>query len=90
MTRQSNERNCSGIKAEITLLGLVQKIFPAIEPGNPDKIQILVKGAEDLYREIRIDNLFQDSEGSFVNLKVGDEVEIAISAKLQKAPVEDS
>ena len=76
MPRQSQDGNLVGTKATINLSGLVQEIFRAIEPGEPDKIQILAKGAEDLYREIRVDNLFPDDDGNFVSPKIGDEVEI--------------
>ena len=48
--------------------------------SDPEKAQIAVQGAEDLYREIRIDNELQDRDGEKVKLKPGAEVEVTIEA----------
>lgn len=66
-------------KVTARLSGRVQKIIRSFEPGHPDKVKIVVNGAEELYREIRVDNTFQGQDGDFVNLKLGEEVEITIS-----------
>jgi hypothetical protein len=67
-------------KATVTLPGTVEKIIPSIAPEEPEKVQIAVEGAEDLYREIRIDNTLQDRNGNVVSLKKGAEVEVTIAA----------
>jgi hypothetical protein len=66
-------------KPNVTLPGTVEKIIPAI--GNePEKAQITVEGADDLYREVRIENTFQDADGKQVSLKEGAEVDVTIEA----------
>ena len=68
-------------KASVTLPGTVEKIIPSLDPDEPDKAQIAVEGAEELYREIRIENTLQDEAGNEVSLKKGAEVEVTIAAE---------
>jgi hypothetical protein len=68
-------------KATVTLPGTVEKIIHSIDPDEPDKAQIAVEGAEELYREIRIENTLQDEAGNEVCLKKGAEVEVTIAAE---------
>ncbi|HEY2121464.1 MAG TPA: hypothetical protein VGH37_19940 [Candidatus Acidoferrum sp.] len=84
MTSQARNETGSGNRVTINLSGIVQKIIRGMDAEDPGKIQIVVRGAENLYREIRLDNLFHDEEGNFVNLKLGDEVEITIASKTQE------
>jgi hypothetical protein len=86
MTSPAGNETGSGNKVTINLSGTVQKIIRGIDAEDPEKIQIVVRGAEDLYREIRLDNLFHNEEGNFVNLKLGDEVEITIASKKRRHP----
>ena len=67
-------------KAAVTLPGAVEKIIPPVAPTVPEKAQIAVEGAEEFYREIRIENKLQDPQGKPVALKDGAEVEITIAA----------
>ena len=67
-------------KATKTLSGTVDKIISPIMPGKPEKAQISVDGAEDLYRELRVDNTLEDADGNTVKLKKGAEVEVKIAA----------
>jgi hypothetical protein len=67
-------------KAAVTLPGTVEKIIPAIAPIVPEKAQIRVEGAEDLYQEIRIENKLHDDKGKVVALKEGAEVDVTIEA----------
>lgn len=67
-------------KAGVTLPGKVEKIIPPAHPAEPEKAQINVQGAEDLYREIRIDNVLQNEKGETVRLKQGAEVEVTVEA----------
>jgi hypothetical protein len=67
-------------KPAVTLPGVVEKIIPPAHPSLPEKAQISVEGAEELYREIRVENTLQDGEGNPVVLKEGAEVEITIEA----------
>jgi uncharacterized protein YfaS (alpha-2-macroglobulin family) len=67
-------------KVNVTLPGTVEKIIPAVGEVVPEKAQIQVEGADELYREIRIENKLQDPEGKPVSLKKGDEVDVTIEA----------
>ena len=67
-------------KVNVTLPGTVEKIIPAVGEVVPEKAQIQVEGADELYREIRIENKLQDQEGKPVSLKKGDEVDVTIEA----------
>jgi hypothetical protein len=42
-------------KPSTTLPGTVEKIIKSPDPTEPEKAQITVEGAEELYREVRID-----------------------------------
>ena len=45
------------------LHGTVDKIIKPVVPSEPEKAQIDIKGADDLYREIRIENTLTDEHG---------------------------
>jgi hypothetical protein len=62
------------------LPGIVEKIIKPPHPSLPEKAQITVEGADDLYREIRIENVLKDEDGEKVALKPGAHVEITIEA----------
>jgi hypothetical protein len=68
-------------KPAVTLPGTVEKIIPAIGPSEPEKVQIAVEGADELYREIRVENTLQDEAGHSVSLKNGAQVEVTIEAE---------
>lgn len=68
-------------KAAVTLPGTVEKIIPSPAAEVPEKAQIAVEGAEELYREIRVENKLQDPQGNPVALKKGAEVEVTIAAE---------
>ena len=63
-----------------TLPGTVEKIIKSRDPDEPEKGQIAVEGAEELYREIRIENTLQDEDGKDVALKQGAQVEVTTEA----------
>ena len=77
MTEKSSDR--SG-KPSTTLPGTVEKIIKPPHSSMPEKAQIAVEGADDLYREIRIENTLKDEDGHKVALKVGAPVEVTIEA----------
>ncbi|MFI5073219.1 MAG: hypothetical protein ACHP8A_20305 [Terriglobales bacterium] len=68
-------------KPTVTLPGTVEKIIPSKGPSEPEKAQIAVESADDLYREIRIENTLQDAAGNAVGLKEGAEVDVTIEAE---------
>jgi hypothetical protein len=67
-------------KPSTTLPGVVQKVIPSPHPSVPEKVEIGVKGADNLYREIRVDNALTDKDGDTVRLKRGAEVDVTIQA----------
>jgi uncharacterized protein YfaS (alpha-2-macroglobulin family) len=58
--------------------GYVEKIIKP--PVGPEKAEISVHGADDLYREIRIENRLHDENGKEVKLKQGAHVEVIVEA----------
>jgi hypothetical protein len=67
-------------KPSVKLPGTVEKIIKPAEPGEPEKAQISVEGADDLYREIRIENSLTAKNGDEVGLKPGAEVDVTVEA----------
>jgi hypothetical protein len=74
-------KEVSGENPSTTLPGTVQKIIKSPDPRAPDKAQIGVEGADELYKEIRIDNALTDKDGVEVELKPGAQVEVTIEAE---------
>jgi len=64
-----------------TLHGTVQKIIPSAVPSEPDRAQIAVEGADDLYKELRIENALTDAAGNRVHLKPGAKVQLTVEAE---------
>jgi hypothetical protein len=66
----------------------VEHIIKSAHPSEPEKAQIAVEGADDLYKEIRIENTLTDENGRTVRLKKGAEVEVTVEAdKSETTPV---
>ena len=61
--------------------GKVEKIIPPIMPTEPEKAQISVEEAEDLYREIRVENVVTDDKGERARLKPGASVDVVVEAE---------
>ena len=60
--------------------GTVAKVIKSSHPGQPEKAEIDIHNAEDLYREIRIDNELTDDTGEKASLKQGAEVDVIVEA----------
>jgi hypothetical protein len=58
--------------------GVVRKIIK--HPGEPEKVEISVGGADELYREIRIENTLE-KDGEKVKLKDGAPVDVTVEAE---------
>ena len=67
-------------KPKTTKPGTVKKIIKPPVPFEPEKAEIAVEGADDLYREIRIENTLESDDGKKVKLKQGAEVSVTIEA----------
>jgi hypothetical protein len=71
----------SKTKAVTTLPGRVEKVIrPHPQSGEPEKAQISLEGADQLYKEIRVPNRLTDDKGEMVKLKPGAEVDVTIEA----------
>lgn len=70
-----------------TLPATVERIIKPLNPDEPEKAQLAVDGADDLYREIRIENTLTDEKGREVSLKVGAEVEVIVEAPAEATTV---
>jgi len=49
-------------------------------PSEPEKAQIGIEEADELYREIRVENVVTDEKGKNARLKVGADVDVVIEA----------
>ena len=69
-------------QARTTVPGTVDKIIPILDPNQPEKAQIVVKGAGD--RDLRIENTLIDENGDEVRLKKGAHVQLIVTPKPKK------
>ena len=76
-------------KPSTTLPGTVQKIIKSPDPRDPEKAEIAVEGADELYKEIRIENTLTDEKGNEVQLKVGAQVELTVEAEPEATTAKD-
>ena len=58
----------------------MRKVLKAINPRDTEKAEISVDEADDLYREIRIENVLTDEAGEKVHLKPGAEIDVILEA----------
>lgn len=68
-------------KPSVTLPGTVDKIIPSVSPKEADTVQIGLESPHDLYREVRIENTLTNESGGKVSLKLGEPVEVTITAE---------
>ena len=66
-----------------TLIGTVEKIIKAHVSSEPERAQIVVQGADHLYKELRIENALTDAGGNRVHLKPGATVRLTVEAEPQ-------
>jgi len=69
------------VNPRTTLIGTVEKIIKSPVSSEPEKAQIVVEGAEHLYRELRIENALTDAAGNQVHLKPGAKVQLTVEAE---------
>jgi len=70
-------------KKKKKLTGVVEKIIKSHDPSQPEKAQIRVEGADELYKEIRIDNVVTDDAGKQTRLNKGEPVDLTVEAELE-------
>jgi len=59
--------------------GVVQKIIKHL--NEPEKAEIRIDGADELYREVRIENKLEKDDGEIVKLKQGAPVDVTVEAQ---------
>jgi uncharacterized protein YfaS (alpha-2-macroglobulin family) len=64
-----------------TMPGKVNKIISSPHTSQPEKVQIAVDGADQRYRNLRIENSLTDEHGDDVKLKKGAHVDVTVTAK---------
>jgi hypothetical protein len=64
------------------LTGRVRKLLTPTFATQPQRVEISIPDADDLFREIRIANSFNSPEGGSVALREGAQVRITIEADL--------
>jgi hypothetical protein len=62
------------------LHGSVKKLIRPVLPNEPEKAEIQIDEADDLYKEIRIENVVTDEKGERGSLKQGEDVDIVLEA----------
>ena len=62
------------------LHGTVQKVIKPTFPHEKEKAEIGIEEADELYREIRVENVLTDADGQKVRLKPGAEVDVVVEA----------
>ena len=60
--------------------GTVKKIIKSPFPEEPERAEIAIEDADDLYREIRVENTLENEMGKKVKLKQGAPVDVTIEA----------
>jgi hypothetical protein len=71
-------------RPRVTLPGTVNRIIASLRAIQPEKAQIAVAGADDRYRDLRIENTLTDGNGDEVSLKKGAHVGGTVTARPKK------
>jgi len=72
-----------------TLHGTVEKIILSRVSSEPERAQISIDGADDLCKELLIENTLTDEGGNEVRLKKGAALEITVKAERQAVSTKD-
>jgi uncharacterized protein YfaS (alpha-2-macroglobulin family) len=60
--------------------GKVAKVIKSAYANQPETAQIEITEAEDLYREVRVENEVTDEHGEKATLRLGAEVDVIVEA----------
>lgn len=66
-----------------TVPAVVRKIVKPLYPGQSEKVEIQIAAADDLFREVRIENTLTDANGQVVALKDGARVDVTFEANAE-------
>jgi hypothetical protein len=64
-----------------TLTGIVTKTLTSTYTSQPERLEVSIPEADDLFREIRIENSFTSPEGEEVGLHAGTRLDITLEAE---------
>ena len=67
------------------LHGSVKKVIRPVLPHEPEKAEIVIDEADDLYKEIRVENVVTDEKGEKDSLKQGEDVDIVVEVDPAKS-----
>ena len=67
-------------KKRKNLRGTVERVIKPVLANEPEKAQIAIDEADDLYREIRIENVVADEKGEKARLALGAKVDVIVEA----------
>jgi len=68
------------MKKRKKLLGTVKKVIKPVVAHEPEKVEIQIPEADELYQEIRIENVVTDEKGKKDRLQQGEDVDIVVEA----------
>ncbi|HKT47734.1 MAG TPA: hypothetical protein VJP87_09450 [Candidatus Acidoferrales bacterium] len=77
-------------KPVLKLPGKVEKIIQPLDPTQPEKVQIAIDGADDLYKEIRVENTLEDPASGNVELVPGADVDVKVEAEPEATRPKDN
>lgn len=66
------------VKKQKKLHGSVKKVIKPLSPSEPEKAEIDIHEADELYKEIRIENVVTDEKGRKDSLQKGEEVDVIL------------
>jgi hypothetical protein len=66
-----------------TLQAVVTKVVKPVLDGQPAKVEISIGQADDLFREVRIENNFTDVDGGSVALTNGARLDLTFEAEIK-------
>lgn len=61
-----------------TVPAVVKKVLPPVYPEQLEKVEIRISTADELYREIRLENRLSDVDGRPVAMQTGASVDVTI------------
>lgn len=66
------------VKKRKKLHGIVERVIKPRIPSEPEKAEIMIDEADDLYREIRIENVVENEKGEKTRLESGKKVDVIV------------
>jgi len=63
-----------------TVPAVVDRVVKGLYPSQVEKVEISIPAADDLFREIRIENILTDVDGKPVALKTGAQLDVTFEA----------